>query len=313
VFVATESDHFRSRLTHTLEVAQISRHLARILGLNEDLCEAIALAHDLGHTPFGHAGEREMNRLMQDHGGFEHNVQSLRVVDVLETRRPEYRGLNLSKEVRDGLLKYPAAQGATYSPTLEAAVVNIADEIAYNNHDLDDGLAAGLLSEAELEVGIPLWAEAKQAILRQTPSLAGKYLWHQINSYLITTQIDDVVRTVKGAISRHGLNSHAGLADFPIKDIGFSSQMKAKNQILRRYLFDALYTHYKVYRMNKKGQHLISGLFQAFHSDPKLLPPDYKARAAGDGLERAICDYIAGMSDVYAQKEHREIYGNFEW
>ncbi len=314
VFVAIESDHYRSRLTHTLEVAQISRHIARALRLNEDLSECIALAHDLGHTPFGHAGERELNRLMADSGGFEHNLQSLRVVDVLESKYPNFPGLNLTEEVRVGLLKHetPYDVCGQQSPYvfLEPQVVNSADEIAYNNHDLDDGLQAGLLSEADLDAHVTLWREAKAAVKAQYSQLTDRELRHLVNSHLIGALIQDVVKTTTQNLKTAGIESLADLQKEPRSFVEFGLENREKNQELRAYLFDHFYMHYTVYRINKKGQFVIRGLFNAFNEDPMVLPLEYQGRilAGTAQKQRVIADYIAGMTDGYAQREYHSIY-----
>ncbi len=296
VFIATESDHYRSRLTHTIEVAQISRHLARLLRLNEDLAESIALAHDLGHTPFGHSGEHELNRLMANFGGFEHNRQSRRIVDELEIKYPQFNGLNLSYEVREGLIKHRTAwdnPGGNDLATVEAQAVNIADEIAYNNHDLDDGLSAGILVESELNDKVTLWKEAKKFVKSQYANLEDVHLKYQINSYLISSQIEDVVQTTLKQIPK----------------VSFSPEMTDKNKQLRAYLFKNFYSHNDIYRMNKKGQLIIRNLFTAFSEDPKLLPDNFKNRIdKPDTKERVVADYIAGMTDTYAKKEFQTIF-----
>ncbi len=314
VFIATESDHYRSRLTHTLEVAQISRHLARALRLNEDLAESIALAHDLGHTPFGHSGERELNKLMTDFGGFEHNTQSLRILDCLETKYPQFPGLNLSYEVREGLKKHstpwdhPPETTETSFLTLEAQVVNLADEIAYNNHDLDDGLSAKLLNEADLEAQVPLWRHAKHSIKKLYPDVNDRHLKALINSYLISTQIEDVLKTSLDNIKSYNLESLDQLQSIQKPVISFGKEMKILNQELRRYLFKQFYSHYTVYRMNKKGQHIIRCLFDAFTQDPKLLPLHHQDRIGDTSVQRVVADYIAGMTDVFAQKEYQTLF-----
>jgi len=277
VFVATESDHFRSRLTHTIEVAQISRHLSRLLRLNEDLSEAIALSHDLGHTPFGHAGERTLNLLMKDHGGFEHNLQSLRIVDTLEKKYPQFDGLNLSFEVREGLRKHSTPwdhpEGESHHVSLEAQLVNLADEIAYNNHDLDDGLSAGILRGDALMDSVVLWKEAKEMARKKYTNISDGDLKYVINSHLISSQIQDVVQTAERNIHHSGIDSTDALQSYqgpPL--IEFSKEMREKADALRTYLMTHFYTHHSIYRMNKKGQSIIDALFNAFIEDTNLLP-----------------------------------------
>jgi dGTPase len=314
VFIATESDHYRSRMTHTLEVAQISRHLARALRLNEDLAECIALAHDLGHTPFGHSGERELNLLMKDFGGFEHNTQSLRILDVLEDKYPMFPGLNVSFEIREGLKKHstpwdhPPDTEETSFLTLEAQVVNLADEIAYNNHDLDDGLSAKILHELELEEHVSLWREAKSAIKAQYDGVPDHHLKTLINSYLISTQIQDVLATTTANIQELGLQSLDQIQHIQKPIVTFGKDMKIRNHELRRYLFKEFYSHLTVYRMNKKGQHIIKALFEAFSNDTKLLPFHHQDRLKTEEKHRVVADYIAGMTDVFAQKEYQTLF-----
>ncbi|MDA1353287.1 MAG: deoxyguanosinetriphosphate triphosphohydrolase [bacterium] len=313
VFVAYESDHFRSRLTHTIEVAQISRHLARLLRLNEDLSEAIALAHDLGHTPFGHAGEKTLNKLMENHGGFEHNLHSLRIVDVLEQRYPLFKGLNLTQEVREGLMKhstpYDHPNSDSMGVTLEAQVTNLADEISYNNHDLDDGLSAGILSDTELDSKISLWRDAKLHVSKQYTNLSIEQLRFLINSHLISQQIEDVATYSLRHISEQNIDTFEALQQTTKALVRFSPEMTEKSRELRTYLFTQFYTHHSVYRMNKKGQNIIKDLFIAFVEDRKLLPRHYQDCISSEyPLERVVCDYIAGMTDTYAEKEYDTIF-----
>ncbi len=309
VFVATESDHYRSRLTHTIEVAQISRHFARYLRLNEDLCECIALAHDLGHTPFGHAGERVLNQLMQEHGGFEHNYQSRRIVDELEHKYPMFPGLNLSFEVREGLIKHQSTLDQPHLPkrtfmSLEAQVCNLADEIAYNNHDIDDGIRSGLVSESELSQHVTLWHTAKQKIKEQYHHVADTDLMTLVNSQIITWQIEDAVTTAAQLIKDNGIKKVEDIQSINTPIIRFSPDMAIQNKEMRHYLFSQFYTHPTVYRMNRKGQEIIRTLFHAYHADPKLLPRDYQVRInETQASHRIICDYIAGMTDSFAAKE----------
>ena len=310
VFIASESDHYRDRLTHTIEVSHISRHMARLLKLNEDMAEAIALAHDLGHTPFGHSGERELNRLMSQEGGFEHNMQSLRIVDELEVKYPQFRGLNLSFEVRHGLQKHmglsrhPQYLGDPFV-SLEAQVVNLGDEIAYNNHDLDDGLSAHILEENDLTKHVTLWREAKAYVKSTHPHLDDRELKYLINSHIISWQIKDAILTTEQAIHHDHIHTQSDLQHTPKKWVTFSKDMHALNAELRRYLLTQFYQHPSVYRMNKKGQRIISTLFTIFMEDPKLLPMSYQLRVDHlDSLRRVVADYIAGMTDVFATKEY---------
>ncbi|NBV42029.1 deoxyguanosinetriphosphate triphosphohydrolase [bacterium] len=314
VFVATESDHYRSRLTHTLEVAQIGRHISRMLRLNEDLTESIALSHDLGHTPFGHSGERVLNQLMTEFGGFEHNRQSRRIVDELETKYPLFPGLNLSFEVREGLMKHstpwdPAKSQERVFVSLEAQVCNIADEIAYNNHDIDDGLRSKLLDEPGLAESITLWRRSKEKIKALYTNLEDYQMIHLVNSDLISEQITDAVNTSIDLIKESGIRNVADLQTIERPLIRFSQEMAILNKEMRAYLYNQFYTHPTVYRMNRKGQGIITRLFEAFVNDTKLLPKEYQDRiSSGKVAERVVADYIAGMTDPFATKEYQAIY-----
>ncbi len=317
VFINHEGDLFRTRLTHSLEVAQIARSVARSLRLNEDLVEAIALAHDLGHTPFGHTGQDALNACMKPYGGFEHNLQSLRVVDVLEQRYAVFDGLNLTFEAREGMLKHCSLRNARAlgdvgerfikrrRPSLEAQLANLADEIAYNNHDVDDGLRSGLLV-LEQFAQVKIVARHMTAVLRQHPKLTGRRLVHETVRRMIDTLVTDLVRASADSIRRHGPASieEARLAP-PL--ITFSPRIQDESQELKRFLRDHLYRHYRVVRMSTKAQRVVADLFGAFLSDPRLLPPDFQARAQ-ENTPRAIADYIAGMTDRYAILEHRRLF-----
>lgn len=313
VFVTSTSDHYRSRLTHTLEVAQISRHLARLLRVNEDLCECIALAHDLGHTPFGHSGERELDKLMKNNGGFEHNQQSRRIVDVLESKYPGFPGLNLSFEVREGLIKHRHSANDTNEETpfvsLESQVCNLADEIAYNSHDLDDGLSAALISPSELETEVTLWREAREHISTQYQALSDKERFHLIHSFLISAFIDDVLAQTQLEIKTAEIASVEALQKYQRPLVRYSKEMVQKNRELRQFLFKKFYQHHQVYRANIKGQRIIRGLFEAFVDDPKLLPRPYQEKMDTNTPDlRIVADYIAGMTDSYALQEYQSIY-----
>jgi dGTPase len=318
VFVNHEGDLYRTRLTHSLEVAQIARSVARALGLDEDLTEAIALAHDLGHTPFGHAGQDALNACMRGHGGFEHNLQSLRVVDVLEVRYAAFDGLNLTFETREGVLKHCSRTNARNlgelgerflkrrQPSLEAQLANLADEIAYNNHDVDDGLRSGLLTLAQLGE-IRAFARHLQAVRRAYPGLAERRLVHETIRRMIDALITDLIAASSAAIRRAAPGSLEGVRRSPAL-ILFSDAMRAEQQELKLFLRDNLYRHYQVARMAAKARRILTELFAAFQSEPRLLPPQYQESAAKDGAERAIADYIAGMTDRYAIREHRKLF-----
>jgi dGTPase len=315
VFVNHEGDHFRTRLTHTLEVSQIARTIARSLGLNEDLTEAIALAHDLGHPPFGHAGERAMNEMMQPYGGFEHNQQSLRIVEVLEDRYPEFPGLNLTWETRDGLKKHqphvlpPDVHGlaAAVAPSLEAQVTDFADEIAYNNHDIDDGLTSQMI-ELESLRQVPLWEEHFREVQQRFPQAPRKILWRQsvrsiINSLVMELCAETLRRLVAARISNvEDVRSAAQ----PL--VGFGQVMERKNAELKLFLLEHLYRHYRVIRMAEKARRIVHDLFTVFADSPRQLPPSFSTRIATEGTPRVVCDYIAGMTDRFALEEHRKLF-----
>jgi dGTPase len=317
VFVNHEGDLFRTRLTHSLEVAQIGRAIARSLRLDQDLVEAIALAHDLGHTPFGHTGQDVLNACMQDHGGFEHNLQSLRVVDVLEERYAEFDGLNLTFEAREGILKHcslPNAKllgdvGARFlnkqQPSLEAQVANLADEIAYNNHDVDDGLRSGLISLDELSE-VPVFARHLDEVRQRYPDLAGRRVIHETVRRMINTLILDLVEQSTRNLAKAAPQSIDQVRAAPYL-IGFSLQIRSEQQELKHFLRTRLYQHYRVNRMSGKARHIITALFEAFMENPRLLPPDYQGKALQDQA-RTIADYIAGMTDRYAMKEYRRLF-----
>jgi dGTPase len=317
VFVNHEGDLFRTRLTHSLEVAQIARSIARNLGLNEALTEAISLAHDLGHTPFGHAGQDALNVCMAEHGGFEHNLQSLRVVDLLEERYADFDGLNLTFETREGILKHCSRRNAEQlgpigerflrgeQPSLEAQLANVADELAYNNHDVDDGLRSGLITLEQLEqVGI--FARHIAEVRARYPGLAGRRLIHETIRRMINTLVVDLTNESRRLIAGHAPASIDAVRLSPPM-IGFSRAVAAEQVELKQFLRHALYRHYRVVRMSGKSQRILSELFSAFIGDHRLLPPQDQARAGADAA-RAIADYIAGMTDRYAIREHRRLF-----
>jgi dGTPase len=317
VFVNHEGDLFRTRLTHSLEVAQIGRTIARLLRLNEDLVEAVALAHDLGHTPFGHAGQDALNACMKEHGGFEHNLQSLRVVDVLEERYAEFDGLNLTFEAREGILKHCAQLNAEklgavgerflqkQQPSLEAQITNLADEIAYNNHDVDDGLRSGLI-ELEQLAEVNLFARHLAEVRAKYPALNGRRVITETVRRIINTLVLDLVNTTRANIESSGVQSLAEVrVAAPLA--AFSPELLDEHRELKRFLHRHLYRHYKVARMSAKAGRIISDLYTAFAGDARLLPPEYQARESLEGA-RAVADYIAGMTDRYAMREHQRIF-----
>lgn len=322
VFVNHEGDYYRTRLTHSLEVAQIARGIARNLHLNEDLVEVLALSHDLGHTPFGHTGESVLNRLMKDYGGFEHNRQSLRVVDILEHRYPEFDGLNLSWETREGIIKHSSDYDragtvavASFNPeqraTLEAQIIDLADEIAYNNHDIDDGLKAGYINLKELSE-VELWQETFLTIGQKYPNLDEKRHILQTISFLIGALIRDLVETTVAKLGQHQISTLDDVRNHPENLVHLSSEMTQKNRQLKRFLYKRLYRHYKVERMRVKAERFLTLLFENYIANPTLLPERHQLRFEVFGVERVICDYIASMTDRYAQDEYKRLYEPFE-
>lgn len=326
VFVNHEGDMFRTRLTHSIEVAQISRSIARILNLNEDLSETIALAHDLGHTPFGHAGQDALNACMQNYGGFEHNLQSLRTVDTLEERYAEFPGLNLTFEAREGILKHCSLRNAEQlgdvgqrfidktQPSLEAQLVNLADQIAYNNHDVDDGLRSGLIDIDQL-LEIKLFADQHGNVKQQYPDLSGRRLIHEIIRRMINLQVIDLVETSQNLLQELAPQHIDDIRAQHDPVIRFSTEMQQANQQLKRFLRDNLYNHYRVHRMTSKAQRTLNALFTAFIQEPRLLNPEYQAHVkqletenGESGRARAVADYIAGMTDRYAISEYRRMF-----
>lgn len=317
VFVNHEGDLFRTRLTHSIEVGQISRTIARALRINDDLTEAIALAHDLGHTPFGHAGQDALNECMREHGGFEHNLQSLRIVDVLEERYGAFDGLNLMYETREGILKHCSPKNARLlgdlglrflenrRPSLEAQVCNLADEIAYNNHDIDDGLRSGFITVEQMREIELFDRNARQALV-EFPQLAGRRLIYETIRRIINDLVTDLLAETRRRIAELTVRTLDDVHAAP-QLVGFSAAMQQANQQLKRFLFDNLYRHYQVVRMTTKARRIIAELFEAFMAEPRLLPPQYQQMAAADRA-RAIADYIAGMTDRYAVKEHRRLF-----
>ncbi len=317
VFVNHEGDLFRTRLTHSLEVAQLARGIARTLQLHEDLTEAIALAHDLGHTPFGHAGQDALNACMRNYGGFEHNLQSLRVVDQLELRYAEFDGLNLTFECREGILKHCSINNAKNlgevglrfinktSPSLEAQVTNFADEIAYNNHDVDDGLRSGLISIEQLSQ-VEFFAENLNLVKRKYPLLEQRRLIHETVRRMINVLVVDLCQTSAERIKALQATNIEDIRNTKYL-IGFSEEIAQKNKALKQFLRQNLYHHYKVNRMSAKAEKIVTDLFTAFFEGSDLMPPEYQLLAKQDKA-RAVADYIAGMTDRYAIREHRRLF-----
>ncbi len=317
VFVNYEGDYYRTRLTHTLEVAQIGRSLASALGANEDLVEAVCLSHDLGHSPFGHAGEHILNELMKDHGGFDHNRQTYRIVTELEERYPGFAGLNLTHEVLEGIVKhesrYDTASSEGYDPTtrgsLEAQIANISDELAYNAHDLDDGLRAGLLTHDQLD-GLEIWEMVKQSV-GWDGSHFDDMVRHRLIRRLIGLEINDVIEATNYRLVETNVQSADALQHLPENVIGNTALFARKNDQLKAFLYGKLYRHYRVARMSSKAQRFLQEIFEAYVRESAQLPFEVQGRIEARGLHRAVADYIAGMTDRYALQEWQRLFDPF--
>lgn len=314
VFLNGTGDHYRTRLTHTIEVASIARTIARALSLNEDLAEAIALAHDLGHSPFGHSGEETLDRLMKNHGGFDHNVQSLRIVSMLEEKYPRFSGLNLSFEVIEGLKKhdssYTKPDGTIYhSPSLEAQVADYADEITYSSHDLDDGLDAGLLDAAALEA-LPIWAEARTLAEPEFRHFKPREQRGYIIRCIVNREVEDIVVNSAKAIKKAGVSSVEDVRIQKKNLIGFSPELRRQNAALRKFLFKNLYFNPKVADANQRGCQLLESFFNRLVESPSLLGRKATRRIKTQGLHRTVCDYLAGMTDRYCFEQYHELFGD---
>ena len=326
VFVNHEGDLFRTRLTHSLEVAQIARSIARELHLQEDLAEAIALSHDLGHTPFGHAGQTALNQCMKDYGGFEHNLQSLRVVDRLEQKYAEFHGLNLMFETREGILKHCSVKNARMlgdvgqrfidktQPCLEAQLVDLSDETAYSNHDVDDGLRYGLITFDDL-LEIKLFRDQYDKVIAKHRDINDRQMIHEIIRRMINVMVVDLIDTSRNHISSARLESLQDVRSQAIPLMTFSDEMSALNLELKQFLRENLYQHYRVHRMSRKAYDIITALFDAFMNDIKILPPENReqcqtmqAETGDEGIARGVADYIAGMTDRYAIVEYERIF-----
>ncbi len=317
VFVNHEGDYYRTRLTHTMEAAQITRTIARNLALNEHLAEAVVLAHDLGHTPFGHAGERVLNELMAPHGGFDHNAQSLRTVDWIEVRYPAFRGLNLSFEVREGIIKHshfrdrPAAREFDFEsyPCLEAQIVDLADEIAYLAHDVDDGVKAQMLTAADLEAS-ELYREAAEMARKSAPEADARVLRYQTVNRMIDLMVNDLLRNIDATLARRGIGSVDDVRRAGATLSAFSPAMEPKVAGLRQIMRERLYRHYRVTRMTEKAGRVIEALFKAYMNEPRQIPEHILSRMERDGetLPRVVADYIAGMTDRFALDEYRKLF-----
>lgn len=314
VFINYEGDYYRTRLTHTLEVTQIGRTIARALEVNEDLVEAICLAHDLGHPPFGHSGEAALARLMKNHGGFDHNKQSLRIVTLLERRYADFPGLNLTWETREGIVKheseYDVADARDYNPELrasiEAQIANVADELAYTAHDLDDGLRSGMITPTMLE-GITLWEILVESVGWKGPEL-DELSRHRMIRRLIGLEVTDLVHTSDLLIKEARLSSPEDAQRLPYNIVAFSEEMSRRNRPLKDFLYKNLYRHHRVVRMQIKAERIISELFNAYRSEPQMLPRHIQETIPERGLERTICDYIAGMTDRFAVEEYNKLF-----
>lgn len=317
VFVVTAGDYHRTRLTHTMEVAQIARILARALGVNPDLSEAISLAHDLGHTPFGHAGEEAMRECMKDHGGFEHNSQSLRIVEFIEERYPEYPGLNLTWEVREGIIKHDTAYDKPASnprflpgkmPTLEAQVVDLADEIAYNCADLDDALKMGYIQEDDLKEVAWLHGLFDRARSEAGVTARQKYVRFRALGYLYDAHVDDAIEHTGRMLEESGVASPDDVREYPGRIVDFSPQFKSRIQQLKTFLLQRVYFHPKTLVNSERGKRFIGNLFEAYLGNPGLMPFKYQKKVETEGAHRVICDYISGMTDRYLHEQIRALF-----
>jgi dGTPase len=314
VFINYEGDYYRTRLTHTLEVAQIGRTIARALGANEDLLEAICLAHDLGHPPFGHSGESVLSRLMQNVGGFDHNKQSMRIITKLERRYPEFPGLNLTWEVREGIVKheseYDVADASEYNPDLrghlEAQIANVADELAYTAHDLDDGLRSGMITPNMLD-GITLWEILSESV-GWRESMLDDLTRHRLIRRMIGMEVTDLVQSTHARLMESNVRSVEELQRLSYNVIGYSEDMHRRNRQLKDFLYNNLYRHHRVVRMAVKAEKITSDLFHAYCDEPAILPSHIQELIEEHGLERTICDYIAGMTDRFAVDEHQKLF-----
>jgi dGTPase len=314
VFVIHEGDNYRTRLTHSLEAAQIGRSVARALGLNEELTECLTLAHDLGHTPFGHSGERVLNELMCDHGGFEHNRQTLRILETLEERYPGFPGLNLTWEVREGVAKHqperdsdvPEPYAPGEPPTIEAQIVDLVDEIAYNNHDVDDGLSSRMFTIEQMRE-VALFREVHDAALARGVS-DPRLLQHLVVREIINRCCQDLLDTTLARLQESGVTSVDQVRHAGRRLVGYSNEMRPRVRELKEFLFANMYRHYRVVRMGDKAARILRDLFTAYMDEPAQLPPRYHERVAQDGAARVVCDYIAGMTDRFALDEHRKLF-----
>ncbi|GAB4422868.1 MAG: deoxyguanosinetriphosphate triphosphohydrolase [Anaerolineae bacterium] len=315
VFLTTEGDYYRTRLTHTIEVAQIGRTIARALRVNEDLTEAICLAHDLGHGPFGHSGEAALNDLMADHGGFDHNFQSFRIVEKTESRFPDFKGLNLTWEVREGILKHETEYDRSHvtslepewRPTLEAQIVNLADEIAYNTADLDDGLRSGMITPQQLK-DVEVWRLVLAELQLSPVEPLSEMARHRIIRRLVGKEVTDVIQATTANLQAHALDSVTALRQADTNMIAYSAEGYRLNRELKDFLYRNLYHHWRVLRVSLKARRFITELFEAYVNHPNILPGPVQAEIEHKGLHRTVCDYIAGMTDRFALQEHDRLF-----
>ena len=316
VFINHEGDHYRTRLTHTIEVAQIARNIARALGLNEDLTEAIALAHDVGHAPFGHCGEHALNHLMKDFGGFEHNRQSLRVVEMIEKKYPRFSGLNLSWEVREGIIKHQTSYDRPASseldphnhPTLEAQAVEVSDMIAFNTHDLDDGILSGLLEKESL-YNVSLWNESYSGVKSEYSGAEEEVIIYSVIRSMIDRLVTDVLKMTSGQLERYNIGSVENVRKAPTRIVSFSKGIKLLIEELQTFLLKNLYLNSSVEHVSDKAQIIISDLFKYYIENPKRLNETTWRKIKGIPVQQVVCDYVAGMTDRFAMKEHQRIFG----
>jgi dGTPase len=317
VYIEHEGDYFRTRLTHSMEACQIGRTIARALNLNEDLVETLALVHDLGHPPFGHAGEAALAACMEGRGGFEHNLHGLRIVDLLEQRYPDFPGLNLTWEVRESIVKHtikpsmPAEFKPEWGPLLECQVVDLSDTIAYVSHDVDDAVKAGLISTEQLRES-SLWSQAIESVLERHPDLRGELLSRQAVKRLIERLATDLIESSSARREDLGIRTLEDVRGAKERAIDFSPAVRAQVHELYRFLTANVYRHYRVIRMAEKGKRFLRDLFEAYSARPEQLPPQFQRWAKHEGVERAVCDYLAGMTDRYAQEEVRRLFSPFE-
>ena len=315
VLAAETNDHHRTRLTHTLEVAQIGRTIARRLGLNEDLTEAVALSHDIGHPPFGHAGEQALDECMRDHGGFEHNLHALRIVELLEYRYPDFPGLNLSWEVLEAMALHSKRREAPEvaeflpvgQPLLEAQAADAADSLAYDAHDVDDALGVGLVSLDDMEE-VALWRRASEQVRQRHGELRPEQFQPTVVRMLISWQVSDLLEQTRERLRKEHIGTVADVRSFPETLVGMGPEMRQLKAELEEFLHRRVYKHYRVQRMAMKGSRIVQMLFEEFRRAPQLLPPRYGRRVEAGRLERVVCDYVAGMTDRYAQEEHQRLF-----